>query len=84
MQITPPVPMAATNSSNVKELGHDGATTMYARFSNGIVYQYPGTSVEMYLELLTAESPGKHIRTLPSFSGGSRLPQEPEEKEGAE
>lgn len=82
MPIIPPVPMTSTKSStNVKELGHDGATTMYVRFSNGIVYQYPGTTAEMFQGLIDSDSPGKHIRTMPSFSSGSRLPEEPTEAE---
>lgn len=52
--------MTPVQSSNVVEHGHDGATTMYVRFKNGL-YKVEGVSPEKYADFAAAESFGKHF-----------------------
>jgi hypothetical protein len=52
------------STSHVAATAYDPhTTTMYVRFKDQSVYAYPKTQPAAFTALLTAPSPGKHLRT---------------------
>lgn len=49
----------SVNSSNVKEIGHDG-TNLYVRYNSG-TYVYENVDKSVYESLLNSESKGKFM-----------------------
>lgn len=57
--IVPPLPdWQAVTSSNIAAVRHDGAETLFVRFSSGKVWRYVGVPIALYEELLAAKSVG--------------------------
>lgn len=49
-------------SSNIAAVGYDTASkTLLVQFSNGGEYEYTGVPTQAYLDLISAESKGKHL-----------------------
>ena len=49
-------------SSNLDEVGYDPATrTLHVRFQGGNTYEYAEVPSQAYMDLITADSKGKHF-----------------------
>lgn len=60
------------NSSNIAEIGYDGASqTLHIRFLSGGLYQYDQVPVVLHMQLMAAKSKGhylsKHVKNNPNF-----------------
>ena len=54
--------MHSVKSSQIKEIGHDPATsTLAVRFNTGALYHYSGVDTEKFTAFHTAESIGSHF-----------------------
>lgn len=73
-------------SSNIKSVGYQNGTT-YVLFKNEQLYSYPETDIEIFEELINAESVGKQFsksyRKLEKFEklDNTELKKKNEEKE---
>lgn len=57
-----PVPMVAVKSSNIAEIGYDGANeTLYVKFTSGSTYAYVGVPEKRAMGLLNATSKGEYF-----------------------
>jgi hypothetical protein len=45
-------------SSNIKSVGHDGASLLDVEFSSGTVYRYSDVPAKLYSEMISAPSVG--------------------------
>jgi hypothetical protein len=65
-------------STNVKSVGYDLETkTLQVEFKSGGVYQYAGVQLEMYTDLLAAESVGRFVsQVVRSGRKGMRIEEE--------
>ena len=54
--------MTPVDSSNLKSIGHDGQN-LFVEFGKGTIYVYFGVPLELYSELLNAESKGKYLNS---------------------
>jgi len=52
--------MTPVTSSNLAEVGHDGAA-LWVRFRGGRLYRYPGCGAEHHDALIAAQSPGNYF-----------------------
>lgn len=73
MQFTPVI------SSNINGFSYDAAgQNMLVRFHNGGVYRYDGVTPDTATSVMTAQSPGKAVRSF--LSNGTKLTPEEMEK----
>lgn len=55
--------MQPVNSSAIAAVGHEG-TTLRVQFTSGDTYEYQDVDADRFNALITAESPGRHFRTM--------------------
>lgn len=80
----PQIQLVPVESNQVKAIGYDPETkTLAVTFTRGqgAVYHYPGVPIELFHELLAAESIGRFVRqrvtVLPFRKYRAELPQQP-------
>lgn len=54
--------MTPVESSNLKSVGYDGQN-LFVEFGKGSIYVYYEVPLELYTELLKAESKGKYLNS---------------------